>query len=372
MPVQSVDWPEYDYAAVCMVPTPSVDASGIAHLVEHLVFRYSDAFPLGHDLFVANTLLPVKINASTHADVTYFYVTADNHEVFLACLRYLHAGLLQRHYPETALICERDGVLQRELQWYESDADYQSKARALRATPDCIHAGGYSDLMPFNCQQAVGLYKDLCYADEQQIWLFNNKDIAPDSLIAVGLAGPFTRMAQPADAPHAQESERFGKFPAVIQALLTHYHAEHAPPQLTAKVQAALTQQLRARAINPAQSEILAPNCDLPSGLSQLTDAVSAQSSLAKVCATHLASDHIPALPQFIQQQLAMVDDHIAALPPTIQLHPITGLEETAPSDIATWCQPQFWAPRLLGDCYAMGIGHYQGQYWRFMFAPKR
>ena len=31
-----------DFGAVFVVPTPAVDSSGIAHLVEHLVFRTSD------------------------------------------------------------------------------------------------------------------------------------------------------------------------------------------------------------------------------------------------------------------------------------------------------------------------------------------
>ena len=34
-----------DFGAVFVVPTPAVDSSGIAHLVEHLVFRTSDRYP---------------------------------------------------------------------------------------------------------------------------------------------------------------------------------------------------------------------------------------------------------------------------------------------------------------------------------------
>ena len=63
MSVQLFEWYNQEYAAVCIVPTPSVDASGIAHLVEHLVFRYSDKYPSGHELFVATHYFQSK---STH------------------------------------------------------------------------------------------------------------------------------------------------------------------------------------------------------------------------------------------------------------------------------------------------------------------
>jgi hypothetical protein len=360
-----------------------VDASGIAHLVEHLVFRYSTHFPHGHDLFVANTLLPVKINASTHDAVTYFYITATNQQVFLAGLFYLQTGLQQRDYPDAAFYAERDGVLQRELQWLESDPTYLAQAQQNRAASPCVHAGGYSDLMPFNNRSDVGFYKKICYAQEQLCWLINSKSIAADALSDIVLTADSTSIPEPNSARCTDQNldqqldQHFAKFPAVIQQLLTYFETHYPRPALSAGALAQLTDYLLSRAITPQQASIPAPHVSVSKVMPTKLLLSETPRSLADVCKTHLSAVHIPELPRFIQAQLHAADDQLDALPASIQLTPISPIstqsttDKIASLDIISVCQPQYWALRLTGQCYAMGIGHYQGQYWRYVFAPE-
>lgn len=137
-----------DFGAVFVVPTPAVDSSGIAHLVEHLVFRTSDRYPARHTLFAANSLLPLKMNASSHNGFSYFYAVSPNKQALLLAIDYLLAGLQQRHYPEDDIRRERDGVIARELAMYEATTEYQQQMAIWRGdrAPDCYHHwGGYCD-----------------------------------------------------------------------------------------------------------------------------------------------------------------------------------------------------------------------------------
>ena len=84
-----------DFGAVFVVPTPAVDSSGIAHLVEHLVFRTSDRYSARQTLFAANSLLPLKMNASSHNGFSYFYAVSPIKPVLIQAIDYLLAGLQQ-------------------------------------------------------------------------------------------------------------------------------------------------------------------------------------------------------------------------------------------------------------------------------------
>ena len=107
--VVSFKQPAQEYGAAFVVPTPAVDSSGIAHLVEHLVFRYSDRYQQRHTLFAANSVLPVKINASSHNGFSYFYAVSPSKSVLLKIVGYLYAGIQQLEYPADDIKRERDG-----------------------------------------------------------------------------------------------------------------------------------------------------------------------------------------------------------------------------------------------------------------------
>ena len=158
-----------EYGAAFVVPTPAVDSSGIAHLVEHLVFRYSDRYQQRHALFAANSVLPVKINASSHNGFSYFYAVSPSKSVLLKIVGYLYAGLQQIEYPADDIKRERDGVIARELAMYEATPDYQTQMSIWRGdrSPDCYHHwGGYCDTLAEIRAEDVAAYKSQYYQPE--------------------------------------------------------------------------------------------------------------------------------------------------------------------------------------------------------------
>jgi len=160
--VVSFKQPAQEYGAAFVVPTPAVDSSGIAHLVEHLVFRYSDRYQQRHALFAANSVLPVKINASSHNGFSYFYAVSPSKSVLLKIVGYLYAGLQQIEYPADDIKRERDGVIARELAMYEATPDYQAQMSIWRGdrSPDCYHHwGGYCDTLAEIRAEDVAAYK---------------------------------------------------------------------------------------------------------------------------------------------------------------------------------------------------------------------
>lgn len=155
-----------DFGAVFVVPTPAVDSSGIAHLVEHLVFRTSTRYPARHTLFAANSLLPLKMNASSHNGFSYFYAVSPNKQVLIQAVDYLLAGMQQREYSDDDIRRERDGVIARELAMYEATGEYQQKMAIWRGdrAPDCYHHwGGYCDTISQLRASDVAGYKAQYY-----------------------------------------------------------------------------------------------------------------------------------------------------------------------------------------------------------------
>ncbi len=363
MSVQSFGWDKYDYAAVCIVPTPSIDASGIAHLVEHLVFRYSDKYPNGHELFVANTILPAKINASTQDDYTLFYVVSADSEVFLNCLDYLAHGINQLDYPEQCIQLERDGVLQRELQWLESQSDYLTEAKTNRVNPSCVHAGGYSDLIPHNSLSDVRLYKQTCYLASHRQWLINGKEIEQAELAFIDDTATF--MTGPRTNTCSTNRYDTQKLPKVIQDLLAAAIPAGHTHELLQSLREQLTQTLMTRHIQPTQTSIQPvhfKNLPIPS------ECLSNQlSQLAQTCFPHISTDHIPPLPKFI---LGQIQKHPELLSGKSCEH-IT-LFKLDLLDIEHISQAKFWQKRLQGHCYAMGVGYFEGHIYQYLFAENR
>jgi hypothetical protein len=360
MSIQLFEWNTYDYAAVCIVPTPSIDASGIAHLVEHLVFRYSDQYPAGHELFVANTLLPVKINASTQDDYTLFYVVSADVNVFLACLDYLAHGIDQLDYSEQCVQLERDGVLQRELQWLESHSEYITAATLNRATPSCVHAGGYSDLMPLNSTSDVRLYKQICYAASHRQWLINRKDIAEGEFMFLG--APSLDVIDLASNTLSTTQYDTQKLPEAIQTLLAKALPVSHAQELLESSRQQLDQTLGARHIQPTQVLIQPFNTQ---SLPIPNECVSNNlSKLAQKCLEHVSVGHIPPLPKFILSQLEKYPELLLGKPyQNIQLKKLNEV------DIEEITRAEYWQKRLQGQCYAMGLGYFEDNIYQYIFA---
>jgi len=81
------------FSAVFVVNTPVFDNSGVAHAVEHMIFRGSTAFPQPETLFQLTSLTDAKINASTFTDTTYFHCQSQCEHTFMLAINYLLNGL---------------------------------------------------------------------------------------------------------------------------------------------------------------------------------------------------------------------------------------------------------------------------------------
>ena len=131
------------FSALFVVKTPIFDNSGVAHGVEHGVFRRSSSFPQPETLFQLTSLTDAKINASTFADSTYFHCQSQCADTFNLAIEYLLSGLFTPIFDKEYLSCEvydgqskdkdkAKGVIYRELIGIEQ----ASKASAKSAKSD--------------------------------------------------------------------------------------------------------------------------------------------------------------------------------------------------------------------------------------------
>ena len=154
------------HSVVFALKTPAAGHTGLSHLAEHMSFRRSHPYPAAHELFTANTLLPVTINATTLAEYTFFFASSEKANVLLDAVNYLYCGLLNRDYGTDEVILERDGVIFNELAMLEANSDYALNA-AIRLTDTnknaYQHAGGFTQTIGSNSIQALQDYKRQWY-----------------------------------------------------------------------------------------------------------------------------------------------------------------------------------------------------------------
>ncbi|AFT75846.1 insulinase family protein [Alteromonas macleodii] len=154
------------HSVVFALKTPAAGHTGLSHLAEHMSFRRSHQYPTAHELFTANTLLPVTINATTLAEYTFFFASSEKANVLLDAVNYLYCGLLNRDYGTDEVTLERDGVIFNELAMLEANSDYALNA-AIRLTDTnknaYQHAGGFTQTIGSNSIQALQDYKRQWY-----------------------------------------------------------------------------------------------------------------------------------------------------------------------------------------------------------------
>ena len=136
------------FSALFVVNTPVVDNSGVAHAVEHMVFRSSTAFPHPETLFQLSSLTDAKINASTHENTTYFHCQSQCTATFTLAIDYLLNGLFNPTFTAEDLRCEihdgdKKGVIYQELLGAEQ-ADKQSKTKGTINNQSEFCYGGVS------------------------------------------------------------------------------------------------------------------------------------------------------------------------------------------------------------------------------------
>ncbi|AXT39224.1 insulinase family protein [Alteromonas sp. BL110] len=154
------------HSVVFALKTPAAGHTGLSHLAEHMSFRRSHQYPTAHELFTANTLLPVTINATTLAEYTFFFASSEKANVLLDAVNYLYCGLLNRDYGNDEVTLERDGVIFNELAMLEANSDYALNA-AIRLTDTnknaYQHAGGFTQTIGSNSIKALQDYKRQWY-----------------------------------------------------------------------------------------------------------------------------------------------------------------------------------------------------------------
>ena len=143
------------YSGALFVATPSENDSGIAHALEHLVFRQSQAFPDSTTLFQLVALTDIQINASTLDGVTCFHFSSSCRDYFYLAARYLLSGMLNpaiqsKHCVEEIFDGESRGVIYRELLGYQNNPNYLHQLQVLRGdqSPQRIACyGGTTDTL---------------------------------------------------------------------------------------------------------------------------------------------------------------------------------------------------------------------------------
>ncbi|MEC8449886.1 MAG: insulinase family protein, partial [Pseudomonadota bacterium] len=154
------------HSVVFALKTPAAGHTGLSHLAEHMSFRRSHPYPAAHELFTANTLLPVTINATTLAEYTFFFASSEKANVLLDAVNYLYCGLLNRDYGTDEVTLERDGVIFNELAMLEANSDYALNAAIRLADTHknaYQHAGGFTQTIGSNSIQALQDYKHQWY-----------------------------------------------------------------------------------------------------------------------------------------------------------------------------------------------------------------
>jgi hypothetical protein len=134
------------FSAIFVVNTPIFDNSGVAHGVEHMVFRRSVAFPKSETLFQLSSLTDAKINASTLADTTYFHCQSQSAETFILAINYLLNGLFNPIFDTEDMHCEihngnNKGVIYRELIGIEQATHQGAKSPRNNIQDDFCYGG---------------------------------------------------------------------------------------------------------------------------------------------------------------------------------------------------------------------------------------
>jgi hypothetical protein len=144
---------DYGYCALFVVNTPVFDNSGVAHGVEHFVFRRSLAFPQSESLFQLTSLTDIKMNASTLATITYFHCQSHCQQTFALALNYMLNGILCPIFDPDDLVEEIHdggycGVIYRELLGAEQQvADLPSKINPDKCSQEKYQHGGHSSII---------------------------------------------------------------------------------------------------------------------------------------------------------------------------------------------------------------------------------
>jgi len=166
------------FSALFVVNTPVFDNTGVAHGVEHMVFRGSKAFPHPETLFQLTSLTDVKINASTLAQKTYFHCQSQCPHTFMLAINYLLNGLFTPDFSYKDLQCEihdgnNKGVVYHELKGLE-----QVQSKSSQKNKQCdFYYGGKSELIGELTLQDLTHYHQRFYRASNMTLITANADV---------------------------------------------------------------------------------------------------------------------------------------------------------------------------------------------------
>lgn len=126
------------FNALFVVNTPIFDNSGVAHAVEHMVFRGSIAFPKPETLFQLTSLTDAKINASTFAHTTYYHCQSQCTHTFMLAINYLLNGLFNPIFDADDLLCEIHDGKDKGVIYQELIASEQADQKVQKKTINII------------------------------------------------------------------------------------------------------------------------------------------------------------------------------------------------------------------------------------------
>jgi len=223
------------FSALFVVNTPVVDNSGVAHAVEHMVFRSSTAFPHPETLFQLSSLTDAKINASTHDNTTYFHCQSQYTATFTLAINYLLNGLFNPTFTAEDLRYEihdgdKKGVIYQELLGAEQ-AEQQSTDKSTNNNQSEFCYGGVSTTIGKLSLQDVTQFHQKFYQASNITLVTTNADVAKIAqLIALlpkqrqGKKENTTFDALSNTENSNEKSDKDSKYSQAIKNLVSIYH----------------------------------------------------------------------------------------------------------------------------------------------------
>ncbi|MBU2979265.1 insulinase family protein [Alteromonas sp. C1M14] len=363
------------YAAVFVINTPIYDFTGVAHVAEHLLFRTSSSYPSPHNLFAAQALTPLSINASTQGDMTFVFAQMPRIEAhqfyFIEALQYLYAGILNQHYTTTDIRLEKDGVIRQELGFYEQQKNYRLAVKSWIDAPQnytasevaTLCAGGFSTELASLSTQHILAYKQRWYTPEN-ITLITNLSTptqVQDILLACAQKEPLGQFTgaelddlTPALTQRPPAVANYSKFSATINRLMTRYRhldlpiftreAPWIPPNFIHNLFDGSTR--------------LSPPCDI-----MTVDPDQATLPESWLAAFPDGLVNLPPLPRYMQRQWTHFCNYRLTVNGSKDWY--LGIPEHAvdPHILPNLIMDsRFWLPRTAGECYALGVARHGDQ----------
>lgn len=227
------------FSALFVVNTPIFDNSGVAHGVEHFVFRGSKAFPKPETLFQLLSLTDVKINASTLAQTTHFHCQSQCRHTFKLAINYLLNGLFNPVFTDTDLQYEihdgdEKGVIYRELLGVEQAEKGNNKNSAKKDKSSEISYGGISTSIGELSVNDLTHFHQRFYQADNITLVTANADVKEIANLVASLPKPSSELNKVAIALEeystnahnidANEQDRT-KYSPDINKLITLYHS---------------------------------------------------------------------------------------------------------------------------------------------------